>query len=193
MNVLPFQRAWGKAKNCQSPWLSEKVWILVGVVTNVRIDSVSITADPSLPLLPFLRRSWLLILRPLPNGNGSFLVAKSDNFFQCSDGLPVGSLTWLVFRQSVDLLITSPTRAPTICLPVSWVHIGRSTYPSQKKLRQPREAKRHRNRQPREAKLQARACSREHSPVPQRRVVVSIFFGQGSIFRHVQRQTKNKI
>ena len=24
-NVLPFQRAWGKAKNCQSPWLSGKV------------------------------------------------------------------------------------------------------------------------------------------------------------------------
>ena len=47
MNVLPFQRAWQKAKNFQSPWLSEKVWILVGVVTNVRIDSVSIAADPS--------------------------------------------------------------------------------------------------------------------------------------------------
>ena len=29
MDVLPFQRAWGKSKNCQSPWLSEKVWILV--------------------------------------------------------------------------------------------------------------------------------------------------------------------
>ena len=28
---------------------------------------------------------------------------------------------------------TWPTRAPTICLPVYWVHIGRSTYPSQKK------------------------------------------------------------
>ena len=58
-------------------------------------------------------------------------------FGACSDGLPtVGSLTWLVFRQSVDLLITSPTRAPTICLPVSWVHIGRSTstYPSQNKI-----------------------------------------------------------
>ena len=34
-----------------------------------------------LPLLPFLRRSSLLSLRPLPNGNGSFLVAKSDSFF----------------------------------------------------------------------------------------------------------------
>ena len=58
MDVLPFQRAWGKAKNCQSPWLSEKDGFLSnvrdGVVTNVRIDSVSIAADPAPSLAPFL-------------------------------------------------------------------------------------------------------------------------------------------
>ena len=64
MNVLPFQRAWGKAKNCQSLWLSEKVWILVGVVTNVRIDSVSIAVDRSPSLAPFLEKVLTLELTP---------------------------------------------------------------------------------------------------------------------------------
>ena len=64
MNVLPFPRAWEKAKNCQSPVLSEKVWSLVGVVTNVRIDSVSIAADPSPSLAPFLAKVLTLELTP---------------------------------------------------------------------------------------------------------------------------------
>ena len=160
----------------------------------------------------------------------SFLVAKSDSFFfgACSDGLPklatwpglsfasvhvwrlanVGSLTWLVFRQSVDPLITSSTRAPTICLPVSWVHIGRSTtlaktiettcaHVAQALIsgactrlclacvtvsiflaRVVLTLAKKNIETATQAKLQARACSREHSPVPQRRAVVSIFLAK---------------
>ena len=147
MNVLPFQRAWGKAKNCQSPWLSEKVWILVErpwpwvLWRTVRIDSVSIAADPFPSLAPFLAKVLTLKLTLLLP-NGKFFPRRKVRQFFCRCVLwrlaEVGSLTWLVFLQSVDLLITSSTRAPTICLPVSWVHIGRSTYPGQKKLRQPR-------------------------------------------------------
>ena len=175
MNVLPFQRAWGKAKNCQSPWLSEKVWILVErpwpwvLWRTVRIDSVSIAADPFPSLAPFLAKVLTLKLTLLLP-NGKFFPRRKVWQFFCRCVLwrlaEVGSLTWLVFLQSVDLLITSSTRAPTICLPVSWVHIGRSTstYPCQK------------IETATQAKLQARACSGEHSPVPQRRAVVSIFW-----------------
>ena len=147
-------------------------------MTNVRFDSVSIAADPSPSLAPYLAKVLTFELTPTAkiNGNGSFLVAKSDRFF-----FSVRVMTACRSWQS-DLAYLSPvsrsndhiadsctgTSALTICLLVSWVHIGRSTYPSQKKLRQPREAKPHRKRQPREAKLQARACSREFSPVPQR-------------------------
>ena len=54
-----------------------------------RTDRQCVHCRRSVPF-PFLQRSWLLSLRPLPNGNGSFLVAKSDSFFfgACSDGLP---------------------------------------------------------------------------------------------------------
>ena len=102
-------------------------------------------------------------LRPLPNVK-FFPRRKVRQFFfvgACSDGLPgeIGSLTKLVFRQSVDLLITSSTRAPTICLPASWVHIGRFTYPGQKKkLRQPCKPKHMRVHARESTRLAQRLC-----------------------------------
>ena len=119
MNVLPFQRAWGKAKNCQSPWLSEKVWILVDVVTNVRIDSVSIAADPSPSLAPFLAKVLTLELTPTAkiNGNGSFLVAKSDSFFFFSVRVVTACRSW----QS-DLACLSPVSRSTDHIADSCTH-----------------------------------------------------------------------
>ena len=114
MNVLPFQRAWGKAKNCQSPWLSERYGFL-----SVLWWTYGSTVCPSppirpLPLLPFLRRSWLLSLRPLPNGNGSFLVVKSDSFF--SVRVVTACRSWqsdlaclLPVSRSTDLIVHSCT------------------------------------------------------------------------------------
>ena len=85
MDVLPFQRAWGKSKNCQSPWLSERVWN--GFLSNVRGGAVmrstygSMCPSPPirpLPLFPFLRK--VSSLRPLPNGK-FFPRRKVRQFF----------------------------------------------------------------------------------------------------------------
>ena len=132
----PFKELGGRQRTASRRGSVKRVWILVGVVTTPT-DRQCVHRRRSVPFPCSLScegfDSWAYAHCQMVTVLSS---SQSPTVF-CRCVLwrvaEVGSLTWLVFRQSVDLLITSPTRAPTICLPVPWVHIGRSTYPSQKK------------------------------------------------------------
>ena len=68
MNVLPFQKLGGRQRTASCRGSVKRYGFLSnvcdGVVTNVRIDSVSIAADPSPSLAPFLAKVLTLELTP---------------------------------------------------------------------------------------------------------------------------------
>ena len=67
MNVLPFQRAWGRQRTASRRGSEKRYGFLSivrdGVVTNVWID-MSIAADPSPSLALFLAKVLILELAP---------------------------------------------------------------------------------------------------------------------------------
>ena len=76
---------------------------------------MSIAADPSPSLAPFLAKVLTLELTPTANGNGSFLVAKSDSFL--SVRVVTGCRSW----QS-DLACLSPVSRSTDHIADSCTH-----------------------------------------------------------------------